>query len=272
MEEMPDELVARLRSAGCVFAEEEAAELRAAAGTAEELESMAVRRIAGQPLEQVVGAAWFDGRRIRLLPGVFVPRLRTTALVRLAADHLTGPRHGRGPAPVLLDIGCGSGAIGAAVLARVPDLQVWAVDVDPVAVDCARLNLPPERVLLGDLFAPLTAGLRADVICANAPYVPTGAIGSMPPEARDHEHRVALDGGSDGLDVQRRVIGEAPRWLATGGVLLVETSLAQAPATAALMRQAGLSARVHRDDDVEGTVVEGRQVVHPPPADDLSHR
>jgi len=280
MDEMPDELVARLRSAGCVFAEEEAAELRAAAASAGELEAMALRRVAGEPLEQVVGAAWFDGLRIRLLPGVFVPRLRTTAMVRLAADRLTGRGSlaelglSQGPTTgaVMLDIGCGSGAIGAAVAARVPGVEVWAVDVDPVAVDCARLNLPPERVLLGDLFTPLPADLRASVVCANAPYVPTAAIGSMPPEARDHEHRVALDGGTDGLDVQRRLIAQAPRWLVEGGSLLVEASSAQAPATAALMRQVGLSTRIHRDDDVEGTVVEGRKAVHPPPVDDLSHR
>lgn len=257
-----DELVAQLRAAGCVFAEEEADVLRGSASSEEELRALAGRRMAGEPLEHVVGWAAFDGLRVRVTPGVFVPRLRTTLLVRLAAAVLS-------PGDVMVDVGCGSGAIGAAVAARVPGVEVWAVDVDPAAVACARLNLPPERVLLGDLLDPLPDGLVARVVCANAPYVPTGQIGLMPPEAREHEHRVALDGGSDGLDVQRRVAAAVPTLLAPGGVVLIETGRVQAAATAGLLEAAGLSARLHVDDQIGGTVVAGvRKVVHPPPADD----
>ncbi|WGL52853.1 putative protein N(5)-glutamine methyltransferase [Nocardioides sp. BP30] len=248
---VPSALLARLRAAGCVFAEDEAAALEEAAGTPEELEAMVVRRIAGEPLEQIVGWAAFAGIRVRLLPGVFVPRLRTTLMVRLAADRLR-------PGDVVVDLGCGSGGIGAAVAVRAPGAEVWGIDVDPAAVACARLNLPPERVLLGDLYDPLPAGLRARVICANAPYVPTEAIALMPPEAREHEHRVALDGGPDGLAVQRRVITGAAAHLAEDGTLLVETSRDQAPLTAALARAAGLSAVIHTDDEVDGTVIEVR--------------
>lgn len=261
-------LVARLRAAGCVFAEDEAAALLDAAGTPDELESMTVRRIGGEPLEQVIGWAGFDGIRVRVLPGVFVPRLRTTLLVRIAAErlrHRVGPTATAGTAPVtdqsplrIFDIGCGSGGIGAAVAARVPEAEVWAVDVDPDAVACARLNLPPQRVLLGDLYAPLPDGLRARVICANAPYVPTDAIALMPPEAREHEHLIALDGGPDGLVVQRRVIAGAGTRLVAGGSLLIETSRAQAPLTAAVATAAGLTVTIHTDDDVDGTVVEAR--------------
>lgn len=261
-------LVARLRAAGCVFAEDEAAALLDAAGTPDELESMTVRRIGGEPLEQVIGWAGFDGIRVRVLPGVFVPRLRTTLLVRIAAErlrHRVGPTATAGTAPVtdqsplrIFDIGCGSGGIGAAVAARVPEAEVWAVDVDPDAVACARLNLPPQRVLLGDLYAPLPDGLRARVICANAPYVPTDAIALMPPEAREHEHLIALDGGPDGLAVQRRVIAGAGTRLVAGGSLLIETSRAQAPLTAAVATAAGLTVTIHTDDDVDGTVVEAR--------------
>lgn len=259
-----DELVAQLRAAGCVFAEEEADVLRSSASSAEQLRDLAVRRMAGEPLEHLVGWASFDGLRVRVTPGVFVPRLRTTLLVRVAAGLLTA-------GDVVVDLGCGSGAIGAAVAARVPGVEVWAVDVDPAAVACARLNLPPERVLLGDLLDPLPAGLCARVVCANAPYVPTAEIGLMPPEARHHEHRVALDGGFDGLDVQRRVAAAVPALLAPDGVVLIETSRAQAAATAALLAAAGLATRLHVDDEVAGTVVAGRRtrkVVHPPPADD----
>jgi release factor glutamine methyltransferase len=246
------DLVARLRAAGCVFAEEEAAILQAEAGDAEELERMTALRVQGMPLEQVVGWAELCGRRIVVTPGVFVPRQRTALLVRRAAALL---RSGS----VLVDLGCGSGAIAAVLLAEIPALEVYAVDVDPAAVDCARRNLPQERVLLGDLYRPLPQGLRGgvDVIAANAPYVPTAEIALMPPEARDHEHQVALDGGGDGLVVQRRVIAEAPDWLAPGGHLLVETGRSQVDATATAMVTAGLEVE-HATDDAGGTVVVGR--------------
>ena len=108
-----------------------------------------------------------------------------------------------------------------------------AADVDPAAVACARRNLPP--VYQGDLYAALPERLRGrvDLLVVNAPYVPTAAIATMPPEARDHEPRVALDGGADGLDVQRRVAADAPAWLRPGGALLIETGADQAPRTAA---------------------------------------
>lgn len=93
---------------------------------------------------------------------------------------------------------------------------------------------------------------------ANAPYVPTDAIGMMPPEARLHEPLVALDGGADGLDVQRRIAGEAPLWLAPGGHLLIETSIRQAPTTAALFGLAGLSVKVVHSDEFDATVVLGK--------------
>jgi release factor glutamine methyltransferase len=96
------------------------------------------------------------------------------------------------------------------------------------------------------------------LVVANAPYVPTSAIATMPPEARDHEARVALDGGPDGLDVQRRVIAGAPDWLAPGGLLLVETGRPLADRTSVAMRAAGLSAEVRHDPDLDGTVAVGR--------------
>ena len=250
----PDALVAALRAAGCVYAEDEARELRVAATDAGHLEALLARRVAGEPLEQVVGHAEFCGLRIAVAPGVFVPRLRSTALVRRATAGLR-------PGDVVVDLCCGTGAIGAAVLAAVPGVEVHAADLDPDAVACARRNLPAERVHHGDLYGALPRDLRGRValVVANAPYVPTGAIATMPAEARDHEHPVALDGGPDGLDVQRGVVAGAPEWLAPGGRLLVETSVAQGPATAALMESAGLVAEITHDDDVDGTVATGRR-------------
>jgi release factor glutamine methyltransferase len=251
-------VVALLRAAGCVFAEEEAELLVAAAGTPAELAALVDRRVAGLPLEQVLGWAEFCGLRIVVEPGVFVPRRRTAFLVEQAVALAP-------PAPVVVDLCCGTGAVGAALAARLDDVELYAADVDPAAVRCARRNIPPAvgRVLGGDLDDPLPRSLlgRVDVLVANAPYVPTGAIATMPPEARDHEARVALDGGTDGLDVQRRVAAAAPRWLRPGGVLLIETSERQAPRTAAAMTAAGLVARVERSEELDGTVAVGTRPV-----------
>jgi release factor glutamine methyltransferase len=245
-------VVDRLRVAGCVFAEDEAGLLVAASGSPEELAELVDRRVAGLPLEQVLGWAEFCGLRIAIDPGVFVPRRRTEFLVAEAAA-LT--RSGT----VVVDLCCGSGAISAALAAAVPGIEVHAADVDPAAVSCARRNLPAGQVHEGDLFDALPPVLRnrVAVLVANVPYVPTDAIALMPPEAREHEPRVALDGGDDGLDVARRVIAAAPGWLAPGGSLLFETGEQQASAAVAAVRAGGLAARVASDDELGATVVVG---------------
>ena len=139
-------------------------------------------------------------------------------------------------------------------------VDLVAADLDPAAVRAARRNLEPRgaRVFEGDLFDALPDDLRAriDVLAVNAPYVPTDEIALMPPEARDHEARIALDGGGDGLDVHRRVAASAARWLAPGGFLVIETSERQAATAAGLMRQGGLVPRIMHDDDA--TIVVGR--------------
>lgn len=258
----------RLRAAGCVFADDEARLLLAEASTAADLDEMVARRVTGLPLEQVLGWAEFCGLRIAVRPGVFVPRRRTELLVREAValaggDDRGKPRRERRTV-VVVDLCCGSGAAGAAVAARLSSVhrpvELHVADVDPVAVACARSNVPAgARVYHGDLYQPLPSSLRGrvDLLLANAPYVPSEQIATMPPEARDHEARVALDGGPDGLDVQRRVVADAGRWLAPGGHLLVETSRAQAASTEAAFRLAGLTARVARWDEIAATVVVG---------------
>jgi release factor glutamine methyltransferase len=244
------QLVAALRSAGCVFAEDEARLLLDEASSDAELMVWAARRMAGEPLEYVVGWASFAGLRVAVDPGVFVPRRRSELLVEVAT---------RAPAGVVVDLCCGSAALGAAVAARLPAADVWAADSDPAAVACARRNLRPERVCEGDLFDALPADLRGrvDLLLVNAPYVPTGAIAEMPREARDHEHRVAHDGGVDGLDVQRRVLADAARWLAPRARLVLETSRGQAERSVALVSGAGFSASVETDDEIGATVVLG---------------
>ncbi len=244
----------RLRAAGCVFAEDEARLLCEAAGDGAELEALAARRIAGEPLESVVGWAEFFGLRIAVEPGVFVPRKRSELVVREAARLAAAARAGA----VVVDLCCGSGAIGAAVASVVPGIELHVADVDPVAVGVARRNMRPfaGRAHTGDLFAALPASLRGRVavIAANAPYVPSAEIALMPPEARDYEPLAALDGGADGLDLHRRVAAGAGEWLAPGGALLIETSKHQAPTTAAILTAAGFSVRIMRDPEIGGTV------------------
>ena len=215
---------------------------------------MVSRRVAGEPLEQVLGWAEFCGLRIAVAPGVFVPRRRTEFLVRRAVALAR-------PGAVIVDLCCGAGAIGAALAAAVPRAGVHAADVDPAAVRCARLNLPGGHVYQGDLYEPLPAGLRGRVgiLAANVPYVPTREIGFLPSEARDHEPRAALDGGADGLDVLRRVAAGAAGWLAPGGHLLSEISQDQVRPAEAALAAAGLTARVEASADLEATVIVGRR-------------
>lgn len=265
MRRMTADLVARLRAAGCVFAEDEAA-LLAAAAAGPALEDLVERRIGGEPLEHLLGWASFDGMRVGVVAGVFVPRRRSEALVHAAVAVLRGRVR-----PVVVDLCCGCGAIGAAIARRVP-VELHAADVDPAATACAAANLAGRTgtagtadptgtgtVHTGDLFDALPALLRGrvDVLVANTPYVPSDAIADMPPEARDHEPRTALDGGADGLAPARRVAAQARSWLAPGGTLLIETSTAQAPVLAAVMAGHGLTPSIGADDDRAATWVAG---------------
>jgi release factor glutamine methyltransferase len=247
-------VVARLRAAGCVFAEDEAGLLEAAARTPAELAALVERRAAGEPLEQVVGWARFCGLRIAVDRGVFVPRKRTEFLVRQAVARAR-------PGAVVVDLCCGSGAVGAAIGAALGPAEVHAVDLDPAAVRCARGNLAAVggQVYLGDLYGPLPAALsgRVDVIVANVPYVPTSEVAMLPAEARAHEPLAALDGGADGLDLVRRVAADAQPWLAPGGCLLVETSDRQARDAASALASHGLNPRVARSNHLDATVVIG---------------
>lgn len=246
------DVVAALRAAGCVFAEDEAALLLAATDEPDALAARVARRVAGEPLEQVLGWAEFCGLRIAVVPGVFVPRRRTEVLAEQAIARTP-------PGSVVVDLCCGSGAVAAAVTAAVGGIEVHAADVEPAAVACAGRNLPGAAVHEGDLFAALPGDLRGriDVLVANAPYVPTSAIGLMPPEARNHEPPVALDGGADGLGVIRRIVAGAPEWLAAGGAVLFEVGTAQIEGAVAALRSAGLEPLVVEDDERGSTVVVG---------------
>ncbi|MGI5202578.1 putative protein N(5)-glutamine methyltransferase [Spirillospora sp. CA-108201] len=251
-------IVSTLRAAGCVFAEDEARLIVSTARTPGEVAAMVERRAAGEPLEHVLGWAMFCGLRIAVEPGVFVPRPRTEFLVR-RARALAPPR------PVVLDLCCGSGALGAALASGTDRCVLHAADIEPAAVRCARGNIAPYGGTAheGDLFDPVPDELRGrvDVLLANVPYVPTEDVALMPAEARDHEPRSALDGGPDGLDVLRRVTAEAELWLAPGGRLLFETSERQVAAAVAAVEAGGLASEVATSDDFYATVIVGAKPV-----------
>ncbi|WP_223594675.1 putative protein N(5)-glutamine methyltransferase [Neobacillus bataviensis] len=244
----------RLRTAGCVFAEEEARLLISEAQTTDALSDMVGLRITGTPLEHVLGWAEFCGNRIAVDPGVFVPRRRTEFLVQKAAALTV-------PGAIVVDLCCGSGAVGVAIAKALGTIELYAVDMDPTAASCALRNVTTVGGLVyeGDLYEPLPAKLRGkvDILVANAPYVPTEAIQLLPQDARLYEPMAALDGGNDGLDIQRRVAKEASLWLAPGGQLLIETSERQAPNTVEIFTQNGLIPQLIRNDDLDATIVIG---------------
>ncbi len=260
---MTPDFVATLRAAGVVFAEDEAALLLEAATDPADLAARIARRCDGEPLEQVVGWALFDGLRIPVTPGVFVPRRRSEALVE-TADRLLAPGS-VGERVVVLDLCCGTGALGVALARRlrargvVTDLVVS--DVDPAAARCARATLDAGgttgAVVCGDLFDAVPGRLRGcvDVLLANVPYVPAAEVARLPREARDHEPRTALDGGSDGLSLLRRMAPGAGEWLAPGGLLLTEATSRQALAAAHALAGPGRTVHVVDDEERDVSVV-----------------
>ncbi len=251
-----DSIVRRLRAAGCVFAEDEARLLEAEAVQAAEpdaLESMVARRETGVPLEVVLGWAEFCGLRIPVAEGVFVPRRRTEFLAQQAISRV-------GPAGVVVELCCGAGAVSAALLANDEQLEVHAADIDPVAVACARRHLEPRAsVYESNLYQALPDELRGrvTVVVANAPYVPTSELELLPREARQYEPQIALDGGSDGLEILRRVAAQAPEWLAPGGHVIVECTAQQSVSLVRSVESYGLAAETVSDPDLGATVVIG---------------
>ena len=225
------------------------------------------RRLAGLPLEHVIGWAEFCGLKIQVDPGVFVPRRRSEFLVAQAVLYGGPPARPHAPQgavmprAVVLDMCCGSGAIGLAVASVLGRAELHAADIDATSIRCAIANLGPYggSVYQGDLYDALPDTLRGtvDVLVANAPYVPTTEVGFLPAEARLHEALVALDGGADGVHIQRRIAAGAGDWLAPRGHLLIETSQRQAPLTAAAMTSAGFRAKIASHQDLDATVVIG---------------
>jgi release factor glutamine methyltransferase len=212
-----DPLVARLRAAGCVFAEEEAAEIRRVVRDPDAVEAVVAARAAGMPLEQAVGRARFAGIEVELAPGVFVPRLRAGAIVGAAVAA-------RPAAGVVVDLGAGAGPIAAALARLIPGAAVHAVEIDPAAVTVAarngvRLGFAVHRGSWWDALPPSLRG-RVDLAAAYLPHVPTHRLAHIPRDFREHEPATAVDGGADGLDPLRAVLAGFDEWLAPGGALV----------------------------------------------------
>lgn len=215
---------------------------------------MVEKRISGLPLEYVLGFTKFCGLRIEVERGVFIPRRRTEFLVQ-QAKVLTRQYD------IVLDLCCGSGAIGYAIATDLKKISLHSVDVDPVAVRCASYNITKigGHVYQGDVYDAIPHSLRGQVniIVANAPYVPTDSIKLLPRESRLYEPKGTVDGGKDGLDLQRMIAEETPKWLVSGGHLLIETSEMQGAKTFEIFVKAGLITKIVRDEEMDATVVIG---------------
>lgn len=195
------------------------------------------RRTAYEPVAYLVGHREFFGFDFAVNADTLIPRPDTETLI---AELLELARDLPAP-PSILDIGTGSGCIAISIAAQLPSAQLTAIDISPAALAVARTNAETHAVseriafLCGDLFAPLDPTARFEFIACNPPYVTTSECDQLAPDIRDHEPRIALDGGSDGLDVIRPLIATAPDHLEPGGSLLCEISPEQAGAVSQLL-------------------------------------
>lgn len=196
-----------------------------------------------EPVTYLIGHKSFYGMDLLVPKGVFIPRPETEELVEAIAAR-AGEKD---RAYAILDLCAGSGAVGLALARRLPHSTVLAVDISPAAVaavteNATRLGVH-DRVTAadGDLWAAVPEGRSFHVVVANPPYIPTAAMADLPPEVRDHEPSLALAGGTDGLDVYRRIFADLDRHLLPGGFLGLEHGADQGPQVAALARGAGLA-------------------------------
>lgn len=232
-------IVGRLRAAGCVFAEDEARLLLDRLDTPDDIESALRRRVAGEPLEHVLGVAMFCGLPIAVRPPVFIPRRRAEVLALAAVDNVRGRPDGA----TVLDLGCGSAAIAAVVAAASSTARVWASDVSAEAVAVARLNAVRYEigVVRSDWWSDIPAELSrgVDVVVAYLPHVPDDRLDEVPADYRRAEQELAISGGPDGMDPLRRVLDGLPHWLAPGGSFLTLLAVEQRGPAVTLVRDAG---------------------------------
>lgn len=205
-------------------------------------------RLAGKPLAYITGVREFFSESFSVNEAVLIPRPETEVLVEEALD-LIGDRKGL----TVLDVGCGSGAIGI-IIAKHTDSRVVSVDISEAALAVARTNAvslgvhEKTRFVCGDLLCALGDGTRFDMIVANPPYVAADEWDDLMVDVREYEPRGALDGGEGGLDIYRRLVGQVPRHLVSGGHVLLEIgSPRQASEVGAMLEAAGLKVGVRKD-------------------------
>ena len=206
------------------------------------------RRASREPLTQIVGSAGFWTLDLLVTPDVLSPRADTETIVQAALDAVPDPR-----APVrLLDIATGSGAIALALLSELPNATAIATDLSAAALAIARANaartgLSGRITVLETSWADAVTG-KFDLVVSNPPYIPGAVIDTLEPEVRDHEPRLALDGGPDGLAPYPHLLAEARRLLAPGGTCVLEIGYDQGPAALALATAAGAASVSLRRD------------------------
>ena len=220
----------------------------------EQFQKLLKRRAAREPLAYITGNKEFWSLDFIVTPAVLIPRPETELLVDLALDCARGlPGRQR---IKILDVGTGSGAIAVSLAKHLPESEVWAVDISAASLRVAEANAKRHNVaelvrfLQGDLLDALDqVGTTFDLILSNLPYVRSAELAGLAPEIRDWEPRTALDGGADGLDYSRRLIGAAPSHFNEGGRMLLEIGSDAAQAVVDLFARAGCyePARVHRD-------------------------
>jgi release factor glutamine methyltransferase len=247
-------VVRALAQAGFIAPEAEADELLGASSEGVgPVEELLARRVLGEPLAWITGSVDFCDIRVRVDPGVFVPRPHSEALALRAVELL--PADG-----AAVDLCTGCGAVAAVLGAARPDAHVVATDIDRAAVACARRN--GVRAVVGDLDEPLPPSLRGrvDVLTAVVPYVPTEELHLLPSDVLAHEPRGALDGGRGGTALLVRAAETAGRLLNPGGTALLELGGDQARGMTTVLADVGLSRTlVHRDADGQDRMVEARR-------------
>lgn len=213
------------------------------------MRNLVKRRGAAEPVAYLVGHKEFFSLDFLVRPGVLIPRPETEVLVSEALDAARTI-----PVPRVLDLCTGSGCVGIAIAKNAPAAQVTAVELHEPALAAARENVERNgvqgrvMVLQGDLYAPIPSGERFELIVSNPPYVAQSEISELPRDVRDHEPHSALDGGPDGLDVIRKIVEDAPAWLAPGGRLLLEFSPEQAGGIRDLCERRGFANTAIKND------------------------
>lgn len=197
------------------------------------------RRVDGTPVAYLVGSREFFLLNFDVTPAVLIPRPDTETLVVEGLKHLTGRAN-----PTVLDLCTGSGCVAVSVAHKQRSATVLATDVSLDALEVARRNAAKHGVAdrvefaAGDLWAAVPAGRTFDAILTNPPYVAHDEFAELAVDVRDHEPRLALDGGPDGLAFYRRIAAEAAGFLKPGGVLLAEIGFTQEPAVRELFAAA----------------------------------